>query len=188
MRKKMNSRERIFTLFKGGHTDHLPLMPITMQLASDSIGKKYKEYATDHRILVAGQLKIAEDFDFDHVSVISDPAREAADCGASILYSADSPEYKQGVVTGITEMTVVSRAFLSSKSRTVRTVDVQNNLFDMFVFVNFIDPVTGLVHQGFQVLGSRENLGLKSSHQDDRSGCFIFCPFTDNMTHGKINR
>ena len=87
----MNSRERIFTLFKGGRTDHLPLMPITMQLAADSIAKKYKEYATDHRILVEGQLKIAEDFDFDHVSVISDPTREAADCGASIIFSEDSP-------------------------------------------------------------------------------------------------
>jgi len=87
----MNSRERIFNLFEGGQTDRLPLMPITMQLASDSIGKKYKEYATDHRILVEGQLKVAEDFDFDHVSVISDPTREAADCGASILYTEDSP-------------------------------------------------------------------------------------------------
>lgn len=87
----MNSRERIFTLFKGGPTDHLSLMPITMQFATDSIGRKYKEYATDHRVLVEGQLKVAEEFDFDHVSVISDPAREAADCGASILYSEDSP-------------------------------------------------------------------------------------------------
>ena len=89
--KNKNSRERIFTLFKGGQVDHLPLMPITMQFASDSIGKKYHEYATDHRILVEGQLKVAENFDFDHVSVISDPTREAADCGASIIYSEDSP-------------------------------------------------------------------------------------------------
>ncbi|MDH4241756.1 MAG: uroporphyrinogen decarboxylase family protein [Phycisphaerae bacterium] len=87
----MNSRERIFNLFKGGQADHLSLMPITMQLATDSIGKKYKEYATDHRVLVEGQLKVAEEFDFDHVSVISDPTREAADCGASIIFSEDSP-------------------------------------------------------------------------------------------------
>jgi MtaA/CmuA family methyltransferase len=91
MRYNMNSRERIFTLFKSGKVDHLPLMPITMQLAADSIGKKYKEYATDHKVLVEGQVKVAEEFDFDHVSVISDPAREAADCGAAILYAEDSP-------------------------------------------------------------------------------------------------
>ncbi|MBW8039997.1 MAG: hypothetical protein FVQ85_08370 [Planctomycetes bacterium] len=89
--KNTTSRERIFTLFKDGQVDRLPLMPITMQFASDSIGKKYKEYATDHRVLVQGQLKVAEDFDIDHVSVISDPAREAADCGASIIFSEDSP-------------------------------------------------------------------------------------------------
>ncbi len=87
----MNSRERIFTLFEGGQVDYLPLMPITMQFACDSIGRKYHEYATDHKVLVEGQLKVAQDFDFDHVSVISDPAREAADCGASIIFSEDSP-------------------------------------------------------------------------------------------------
>ncbi len=89
--KHTTSRERIFTRLRGGQVDHLPLMPITMQFACDRIGKKYYDYATDHRVLVEGQLRIAQDFDFDHVSVISDPTREAADCGASIIYSENSP-------------------------------------------------------------------------------------------------
>jgi len=89
--KHITSRERIFTMFKGGQVDHLPLMPITMQFACDRISRKYYDYATDYRVLVEGQLKVAEEFDFDYVSAISDPTREAADCGASIIYSENSP-------------------------------------------------------------------------------------------------
>jgi MtaA/CmuA family methyltransferase len=41
--------------------------------------------------MVEAQLRVAERFDFDHVSAISDPAREAADCGAKVLYFEDQP-------------------------------------------------------------------------------------------------
>jgi MtaA/CmuA family methyltransferase len=89
--KPITGRERTFALLEGGQVDHVPFMPITMQFASDRIGKKSYDYVMDHRILVEGQLKVAEEFDIDHVSCISDPAREAADCGASIIYTKDSP-------------------------------------------------------------------------------------------------
>jgi len=89
--KHVTSRERVFSLFEGGQVDHLALMPITMQFACDRVGKKYYDYVTDHRVLVEGQLRVAEEFDFDYVSCISDPTREAADCGASIIYTDDSP-------------------------------------------------------------------------------------------------
>jgi len=89
--KHITSRQRVFAMFKGEQVDHLPLMPITMQFACDAIGKKYYDYAIDHRVLVEGQLTVAEEFSFDHISCISDPTREAADCGASIIYSENSP-------------------------------------------------------------------------------------------------
>ena len=92
----MTSRERIFELFKNRRTDHLAFMPITMQFAADRIGRKYRDYATDFRILVEGQLRVAEEFGFDHVGCISDPAREAADCGATIIYADDSPPALDG--------------------------------------------------------------------------------------------
>ncbi len=87
----MNSRERVLGVIGGRKTDRLALMPITMQLAADTIGVKYRRYATDYRVLVEGQLKVAEVFGFDHVSCISDPAREAADCGACVIFAEDSP-------------------------------------------------------------------------------------------------
>ena len=41
--------------------------------------------------MVEEQLRTAERFSFDHVSAISDPAREAADCGATVHYFDDQP-------------------------------------------------------------------------------------------------
>lgn len=87
----MNSRERFFATLKGEQTDRLPLIPISMMAAADAAGAPYGDYATDYRIHVRGQLAFVEKYDIDHVSAISDPATEAADCGATVLYYADHP-------------------------------------------------------------------------------------------------
>jgi MtaA/CmuA family methyltransferase len=87
----MNGRERILARLAGRPVDHLPLMPITMMFAADQIGARYRDYATDHQVLVEAQLRTAEKFDFDYVSCISDPAREAADCGAKVEFFENQP-------------------------------------------------------------------------------------------------
>jgi MtaA/CmuA family methyltransferase len=87
----MNSRERILAHLKGQPVDRLPLMPVTMQFAADQIGVPYRQYATDYRALVKAQIHTAGKFDFDFVSAISDPAREAADCGAEIAMFDNQP-------------------------------------------------------------------------------------------------
>lgn len=87
----MNGRERIQAMIEGRPVDRLPLMPITMMYAADQIGAQYGKYAADHRVLADAQLKTAEKFDLDFVSTISDPAREAADCGATVHYFPDQP-------------------------------------------------------------------------------------------------
>jgi MtaA/CmuA family methyltransferase len=87
----MNGYERILAHLAGQPVDSLPLMPITMMFAADQTGVKYGDYARDHRVLVQAQLLTAEKFDFDYVSCISDPAREAADCGAKVEFFADQP-------------------------------------------------------------------------------------------------
>ena len=66
-------------------------MPITMMFAADLCGVRYRDYATDHRVLVEAQIKTAEAFDFDYVNTMSDPAREAADCGATVVYFDHQP-------------------------------------------------------------------------------------------------
>jgi MtaA/CmuA family methyltransferase len=62
-----------------------------MMFAADQGGKPYGEYAGDYRVLAECQLLTAERFGFDLVSTISDPAREAADCGAAVEYYENQP-------------------------------------------------------------------------------------------------
>jgi len=87
----MNGYQRIWAHLAAQPVDSLPLMPITMMFAADQAGVKYGDYARDHRVLVQAQLNVAERFDFDHVSCISDPAREAADCGAKVEFFPNQP-------------------------------------------------------------------------------------------------
>ncbi len=87
----MNGRERILAHLAGQPVDRLPYMPITMMFAAVQIGARYHDYATDYRVLVEGQIRTAEKFDFDYVNTMSDPAREAADCGAAVEYFDNQP-------------------------------------------------------------------------------------------------
>lgn len=87
----MNSRDRVLAHLAGQPVDRLPLMPITMQFACDLLGSNYRAYETDYRVLVEGQMRVAEQFGFDYVNTMSDPAREAADCGAVVEFFENAP-------------------------------------------------------------------------------------------------
>jgi MtaA/CmuA family methyltransferase len=87
----MTSRERVLAHLEGRPVDRLPLMPITMMFACVQTGARYRDYCTDYRVLVEGQLRTAEAFGFDYVNTMSDPAREAADCGAVVEYFDQQP-------------------------------------------------------------------------------------------------
>jgi MtaA/CmuA family methyltransferase len=87
----MNGRERILAHLAGEPVDRLPCMPITMQFAAAQLGAQYRDYATDYRVLVEGQIRVAEAFGIDHVNTMSDPGCEAADCGAAVEFYPDQP-------------------------------------------------------------------------------------------------
>jgi MtaA/CmuA family methyltransferase len=87
----MDSRQRILATLDGLAVDHLPNMAITMMFAADQVHVPYLDYATDYHLLAEGQLRTSEVFGIDHVSVISDPAVEAADCGATAIFYPDQP-------------------------------------------------------------------------------------------------
>jgi len=87
----MTGRERILALLDGKPVDSLPFMPITMMFACDRIGAQYRDYATDYQVLVEGQIRTAAEFDFDYVNTMSDPAGEAADCGAPVKFFPNQP-------------------------------------------------------------------------------------------------
>jgi MtaA/CmuA family methyltransferase len=71
--------------------DRLPVQPLFMIHAADVIGVKYSDYVRDHRLLVKGQLVVAERYGVDLVSCCSDAWREAADCGTPLLWSDHQP-------------------------------------------------------------------------------------------------
>lgn len=102
----MNGRDRVLAMLDGRPVDHLPLMPITMMFAADTVGVPYREYASDHRMLADAQVATAELYGFDYVSAISDPAREASDLGATVEWFDDQPP-----------AIVESRALLEDKVR-----------------------------------------------------------------------
>lgn len=87
----MTGKERLLRRLRHEPVDCLPLMPITMMFAADLAGVRYGDYARDHRVLVRAQLAVARRFGFDHVSAISDPARETADLGGAIEWFDDQP-------------------------------------------------------------------------------------------------
>jgi MtaA/CmuA family methyltransferase len=105
----MNGRQRVLAFLNGQPVDRLPLMPVVMMFCADQIGVPYGQYVTDYRVMAEAQIQTAEEFDFDIVSIMSDPAREAFDCGARVEFYEDQP-------AAILE----SDALLADKSRLVR--------------------------------------------------------------------
>jgi MtaA/CmuA family methyltransferase len=87
----VNGRERVLAVLEGHEPDRLPLMPITMMFAADLAGVRYGDYAANARVLADAQIRTAETFDFDYVSAISDPAREASDLGSAVEWFDDQP-------------------------------------------------------------------------------------------------
>jgi MtaA/CmuA family methyltransferase len=87
----MTGRERIFAAMRGQPIDRLPNIAITMMKAADEIGVPYKTYALDAGAHARGQLAVCRTYGIDHVSGISDPAVEAADLGATVIYRDDAP-------------------------------------------------------------------------------------------------
>jgi MtaA/CmuA family methyltransferase len=92
----MYGRERILAHLAGAPVDCLPAMPITMTFAARGIGAAYLEYCTDSRVQVEGQIFVADTYDIDYVSAISDPAVEATDCGSPTVFFPDDPPANHG--------------------------------------------------------------------------------------------
>ena len=76
---------------RGQPIDRLPNIAITMMKAADEIRVPYKSYALDAEAHARGQLAVSRAFAVDHVSGISDPAVEASDLGAAVIYRDDAP-------------------------------------------------------------------------------------------------
>jgi MtaA/CmuA family methyltransferase len=71
-----------------------------MTMAAHRIGQPLSAYYLDHRVLVAANMAVLEEFDLDIVQAISDPYRETADFGAEIEFAEDDlPLCRQPLLT-----------------------------------------------------------------------------------------
>ena len=77
-------------------TDRLPCQVITMRFASRLIGRPYREYVMDHRVLVEAQEAVCETFGVDCLQTISDPCRETHDLGGQCIYPDDEAPSPDG--------------------------------------------------------------------------------------------
>ena len=89
----MDSRERLFACIDGKPVDRTPNTNIIMTLAAKEMGVKYSDYVTDHRLLVDGNIAIAEKYGLDLVTVMSDPMHEAHDVGVDVVFPEDDVPY-----------------------------------------------------------------------------------------------
>jgi MtaA/CmuA family methyltransferase len=87
----MNRCEILHALANNQSVERTLCLPITMMFAAAHGGHTYRDYATQAQVQAECQVRVAEDFRIDHVSVISDPAVEASDWGATAAYFENQP-------------------------------------------------------------------------------------------------
>ena len=104
----MNSYERAMARLAGQPVDRPPTFDIMMQFAAHYIGQPLARYYLDYRVLCAANFAVQEAFDLDILQTISDPYREAADCGAFVEFPDDGLP--------------ISKQFLLSEPEDLRTL------------------------------------------------------------------
>lgn len=70
--------------------DRVPFHPIVMRWAARYAGVKYRDFCTDWRAKTGAMIRVADDFGFDWVTVLSDPWCEASAFGIELEYPEDS--------------------------------------------------------------------------------------------------
>jgi len=87
----MKRQDILKAMVKGEPVVRTLCLPITMMFAADYAGHSYRDYATKASVQAESQAHLAEAFELDHVGVLSDPAVEASDWGATITYFDEQP-------------------------------------------------------------------------------------------------
>jgi MtaA/CmuA family methyltransferase len=82
----MLPKERLHAAVRGLPHDRVPVTPIVMMFAAHHIGRTYRDYYLNGRVLAEAQIAVARDFATDQVSAISDPWREAEGLGMQLDY------------------------------------------------------------------------------------------------------
>ncbi len=82
----MTGLQRTLDFLDGKPVDRPPFHPIVMRWAARYSGMGYRDFCLDYQKKCASMIQCAEDFDFDWVTVLSDPFCEAEAFGLQIEY------------------------------------------------------------------------------------------------------
>ncbi|MCL1830379.1 MAG: uroporphyrinogen decarboxylase family protein [Oscillospiraceae bacterium] len=139
----MTSKERVFARLEGNKVDKIPNLNILMGLVAKAAGVNYREYASDHRKLVEGNIICAETYGLDSVSVISDPMREASAFGAEVEMPENGVPYSP--VPLLSDPIDLTRLSLVDPYDNLRTLDRINGVRLLHERVGDDYPVIGWV-------------------------------------------
>ncbi len=120
----MNKKSEFVKLIKGEPVERAPFYPILMHFAARFNGNTYGELASDYRVLVESNVKCLEYFDFDIVSLISDPYRETSAFGAPIDFIPEGvPQCKANVITTPQDIINLKRPDVLKNQRTLDRIN-----------------------------------------------------------------
>ncbi len=89
----MNAKERVLARLEGNPVDKIPNFNIIMQFGAVEIGVPYKEFCTDYKKKVQGNIACAQKYGIDILTVMSDPMTEAHDFGTDVVFPEDDVPY-----------------------------------------------------------------------------------------------
>jgi len=101
------TKTQLFNLLEAGHNVEGKTLfrPILMHFAARYSGKTYGQFASDHKTLVACNLRAMDHFDIDMVGLISDPYRETSAFGAKVTFPDEAvPVCKEIIVNTIDDV------------------------------------------------------------------------------------
>ena len=98
-RPNNRNKKQLFDAFvDGGKIDRTLFCPILMHFAARFTGNTYGEFASDHKVLVNSNIKTIEYFDYDMVSLISDPYRETSAFGAPVTFIPEGVPHCEKII------------------------------------------------------------------------------------------
>ncbi|MCX6223529.1 MAG: uroporphyrinogen decarboxylase family protein [Bacteroidia bacterium] len=120
----MTRKEEFLSLIGGGKPGRVLFYPILMHFAARFNGKTYGELASDHRVLVESNIKCMQIFDFDMVSLISDPYRETSAFGAPVEFVAEGvPKCTKLIINTQEDIIALKKPDVLLSSRTLDRIN-----------------------------------------------------------------
>lgn len=120
----MTRKEEFLRLIVGDKPGRVLFYPILMHFAARFNGHTYGELASDYRVLVESNIKCIHQFDFDMVSLISDPYRETAAFGAPVEFVAEGvPKCNKLIINTPEDIAALRKPDVLQSARTLDRIN-----------------------------------------------------------------